>query len=83
MDNFVFDVHQREQGATNVDLQLAGDRRWCRASIVSGRRLQTFLPHVVLDRLCPIIARNFARAGLVEDTSRAKGRFGTGRVFLT
>ena len=33
MDNFVVDVHRREQGATNVDLQLAGDLGLPRANL--------------------------------------------------
>ena len=74
MDNFVVYVVQTQQGATNVDLQLAGDRRPYRATFSEVSRQEPFLLNVAQDRLRPITASNFARGRFVADTSRWKGR---------
>ena len=72
MEIFVVNVTLREQGATNVDLKLAGDPLWCRASFILKVRQMAILLKEKLDRLRPINASNFARAGFVEDTSHRK-----------
>ena len=84
MNNFVVYVDLGEQGATNVDLQLAGDFGLPRAKFLSVPRQHTFLQQAAPDRLGSITLSNFARARFVEETLAPKWPFWqTGRVFLT
>ena len=80
---FVVYVVVKEQGATNVDLQLAGDRWRCRVNCFEIGRQQTLLLKVQSDRLCQFICRVSHVQTLSEKLRAERAVLAPGRVCLT